>query len=128
MLSTFLCTDPDTIISELNYNELFFRPKLIDTPRSAISVGSNYRIERNGVIKEWKFFSAKAGMVIFQVWRRHVSEYPDMWVPLVNFYLCLLDAWILSTKYDSFVLVHFVKYEYVKLPSIQNEQPNKKKW
>ena len=74
----FLCTDPDTIISELNNNELFYRPKLIDTPRSAISVGSNYRIERNGVIKEWKFFSAKAGMVIFQVWRRHVSEYPDM--------------------------------------------------
>ena len=71
-------SDADYVVTELNNNEMFYRPNVIENFRAAINVGSNYRIEQNGVIKEWKFFSAKAGMVIFQVWRRHVSEQPDL--------------------------------------------------
>ncbi|XP_076465381.1 uncharacterized protein LOC143297094 [Babylonia areolata] len=64
-----VCKDPDTIIQDSSDVELVQRPTTTSSGYCYTSLGSNLAIQRNGVIKQWKFYSSQVGFTFFQVWR-----------------------------------------------------------
>ncbi|XP_076465481.1 uncharacterized protein LOC143297173 [Babylonia areolata] len=64
-----VCEEPDTIIQDSNDVELMQRPETTSSGYSYTSFGSSLAIQRNGVIKQWKFYSSQVGFTFFQVWR-----------------------------------------------------------
>ena len=64
-----LVLDPDTIVQESNDVELLPRAETTSSNYAYTSLGANLGISRNGVIKQWKFYSTSKGFSTFQVWR-----------------------------------------------------------
>ena len=61
--------DPDTLVQDSSDVALTSRPKLPYAYYAYVGAGTKLTIQRNGVIKQWRFYSPSAGWSVFQVWR-----------------------------------------------------------
>ena len=67
-LNVFI-SDPNTLVKDSNDLQMIARPERMPTQYPYVGVGTKLTIQRNGVIKRWRFYSSSAGWSVFQVWR-----------------------------------------------------------
>ena len=65
----FFLSDPNTLVKDSNDLQMIARPERMPTQYPYVGVGTKLTIQRNGVIKRWRFYSSSAGWSVFQVWR-----------------------------------------------------------
>ena len=62
-------TDPDLLVQDSNDVPLINRARGLDLGYIFSGPGSTLGIRRNGVIKQWKFYSSEEGYTTFTVFR-----------------------------------------------------------